>query len=65
MTPWLRFALLAPALVAAQWLRSEEGLAFQREASEVLRTTFDVWRVGRLPESRRGKNDKGPSRRIH
>ncbi len=36
-----------PAYANRQWLRSEEGLAFQREASEVLRTTFDVWRVGR------------------
>jgi two-component system chemotaxis response regulator CheY len=36
-----------PAYANRQWLRSEEGLAFQREASELLRTTFDVWRVGR------------------
>ena len=36
-----------PAYANRQWLRSEEGLAFQREASELLRTTHDVWRVGR------------------
>jgi two-component system chemotaxis response regulator CheY len=36
-----------PGYKIRNWGRSEEGIAFGREASELMRTIYDVWRVGR------------------
>jgi two-component system chemotaxis response regulator CheY len=35
-----------PAFARRNWPRTTEGLAFQREASDLMRTIYDIWRVG-------------------
>jgi two-component system, chemotaxis family, chemotaxis protein CheY len=38
--------LRQPGYTKRVWRRTEEGLSFQRDASEKLRAAFDIWRLG-------------------